>query len=218
MAAAAGPVIALERTVNDFGDVKVGDLVQTHFCLTNTGDALLVIDEIRTSCGCTKAFNSVKEVPPGQKAEITVRYNSSGLSSGRKTQSVIVRSNDQNKPETKIQIFANVVHPVAIEPTTLVLRLPRFQRRVRFPVTAKNNSQERVSLGMSEFRGALSGAALQPERVVMGPNSENRFAIEMDLVKPEAGNTLTGSVSILTDHPTANNLPVRFLIKIDQPD
>jgi hypothetical protein len=213
---AGGPKISLDKVSYDYGDVRVGDVVRTQFSVTNTGDSLLVINELRTTCGCTGAVNGSKEVPPGQKTEVTVSYDSSGLSPGRKTQSVIIHSNDAGQPALKLQVFANIIHEISIEPTTLVLRFPGFQEHVSFPVTAKNNTQQPVTLDMSSFQGAISKAVLNPEKVVVQPNSENRFHVEMDLIKPETGNIITGGVSVRTDHATVSQLALKCLIKIDQ--
>lgn len=44
------------------------------FRLKNTGNKLLVIDEITTSCGCTKVNYHKQPIIPGSSTEITVIY------------------------------------------------------------------------------------------------------------------------------------------------
>jgi len=58
--AATGPEIALDKTDHDFGDVRVGRSVQARVSLSNKGDAPLIIQNVRTSCGCAKAENASK--------------------------------------------------------------------------------------------------------------------------------------------------------------
>jgi hypothetical protein len=212
----SGPEISVDETSHDFGDVRVGDVVKTQFSVTNKGDSLLVINDVKTTCGCTGALHGEKEIPPGQKTEISVSYDSSGLSAGRKTQSVIIHSNDPKNPALRLQVFANIIHEISIEPTALFTRLPSFQEHVSFPVTAKNNSKQPVTLDMSGVQGAISKATLQPEKVVVQPNSESRFSIEVDLIKPLDTRVIVGGVSIRTDHPSLSQLPLKCLIKIDQ--
>ena len=213
---ATGPEIALDRSEHDFGDVQVGDVVQTRFRVINKGDAPLVIDEVRTTCGCAVAGSHAKEVPPGQDTEIAVSYDSVGLSPGRKTQSVLIHSNDRKNSVTKFQMFATVIHPIVLEPTNLIAKLTHYQERVIFPVTARNNTPQPVTLVVSAVEGAISKAVLQPEKVVVQPNSETRFQIEMDLKKPDKGNVVNGAVSISTDHPKTSEIRLRCLIKFDQ--
>ena len=213
---ATGPEIALDRSEHDFGDVQVGDVVQTQFRVINKGDAPLVIDEVRTTCGCAVAGSHAKEVPPGQDTEIAVSYDSVGLSPGRKTQSVLIHTNDGKNSVTKFQVFATVIHPIIIEPTNLIAKLSHFQERVTFPMTARNNTPQPVTLVVSAVEGAISKAVLQPEKIVVQPNSEERFQIEMELKKPEKGNVLNGAVTISTDHPKATEIRLRCLIKFDE--
>ena len=213
---ATGPEIALDRSEHDFGEVQVGDVVHTQLRVINKGDAALVIDEVRTTCGCAVAGSHAKEVPPGQEIEITVSYDSVGLSPGRKTQSVLIHTNDPKNSVAKFQMFATVIHPIVIEPTNLIAKLSHFQERVTFPMTARNNTPQPVTLVVSGVEGAISKAVLQPEKVVVQPNSETRFQIEVDLKKPDKGNVVNGAVTISTDHPKATEIRLRSLIKFDE--
>jgi hypothetical protein len=214
--AAAGSEIALDKKEYDFGDVRVGCVVQVRASLSNKGKAPLIIKEVRTSCGCTKAESSQKEIPPGENGEIEISYDSAGLSLGRKTQAVFIYSNDMQTPVSKIRIFANIIHPISIDPSSLIARLPRFQEHIGFPVTARNNSQQSVTLSVSRFGGALRGGSLEPETVTIGPGSEVRFKIEMAIKKPEKGNAVIGELFIGTDLPDFSQIKLSCLIKLDR--
>lgn len=216
LAGATGPQMALDKSEHDFGDVQVGDVVETQVRVFNKGDATLVINEVQTSCGCAKAVSRDKEVPPGQETEITVSYDSAGQSPGRKTQSVLIHTNDGKNPESKLQIFVNVVHPIVIEPMNLIAKLPHFQQRISFPMTATNNSQQSVSLRVSEVEGAISKAVMQPDQVVVQPNSETRFQMDVDLKAPDKGDVLNGALTISTDHPKASQFRVRCLFRFEE--
>jgi hypothetical protein len=113
-------------------------------------------------------------------------------------------------------MFATVIHPIIIEPSNLIAKLSHFQERVTFPMTARNNTPQPVTLVVSAVEGAISKAVLQPEKVAVQPNSETRFQIEMDLKKPDKGNVVNGAVSITTDHPKATEIRLRCLIKFDE--
>ncbi|MFH0960789.1 MAG: DUF1573 domain-containing protein [Pseudomonadota bacterium] len=106
--AVRGPHIFFQKTAHDFGDIRAGDVVETVFYVANKGDAFLNIDAVRTSCGCTKASIGNQEIPPGHSSDISVSYNSSGLRSGKKTQTVFVQSNDSKSQVVKLHIFANI--------------------------------------------------------------------------------------------------------------
>ena len=108
LGAVKGPELVFEKTAYDFGDVHVGDVVETQFSVFNRGDAFLNIDDVRTSCGCTKATVVNPEIRPGQGTGISVSYDSSGQRPGKKTQTVFVHSNDSKNPVARLQIFANI--------------------------------------------------------------------------------------------------------------
>jgi hypothetical protein len=217
-AGATGPAISLDRTSYDFGDVRVGKVVSDQITVTNMGDTPLIVDDIRSTCACTSGLVASRAIGPGQQTEVTIMFNASGQGPGRKTHALLIHSNDLNNPMVQIQVSANVVQQVGLEPSTIIVTLAGFQDHVDFPVTARNNSRKPVTLVMSNFHGGVSKAALKPERVIAPSDSETRFQVGMDLIKPKKGNILTAGLSIATDNADANPLTLKCLIKIDQPE
>jgi len=61
----------------DFGTVKEGDIVKHSFTFTNTGKSPLVIQNARSSCGCTVPEWPEDPIPPGGTGEITAKFNTS---------------------------------------------------------------------------------------------------------------------------------------------
>ncbi len=108
--AANAPSMAVDRLEHDFGDVQEGQEVATTFVVTNAGNATLVIDDVRTSCGCTRAVASDRQVPPGGRTEITVAYDAVGVTPGNKSQGVIIHCNDPRHPMAHLRIHVNVIH------------------------------------------------------------------------------------------------------------
>ena len=47
------PVMTFDKKVHDFGTIMDGEAQETVFYYTNTGEAPLVITEIKSTCGCT---------------------------------------------------------------------------------------------------------------------------------------------------------------------
>lgn len=70
--------IEFENTVFDFGSIVEGETVTYVFNFTNTGDAPLVINNVRSSCGCTVPAYSKEPLNPGEDGFIKVTFNSSG--------------------------------------------------------------------------------------------------------------------------------------------
>ncbi len=103
-----GPVIAFEKATHDFGDIMSGDKVEHIFKFTNTGNEPLIITNIQVTCGCTAPEWPRQPIPPGQKGEIRIAFNSAGKS-GKQVKPVTVLS---NAPSTQITFHANVIDKV----------------------------------------------------------------------------------------------------------
>ncbi|MCG8476109.1 MAG: DUF1573 domain-containing protein [Cytophagales bacterium] len=64
-----------EEKVYNFGKVKEGDIVTHVFKFKNTGKQPLIINNIRTTCGCTTPEYTKTPVGVDQSGKITIRFN-----------------------------------------------------------------------------------------------------------------------------------------------
>ena len=88
--------VSVSVTALDFGSFPMLEKQEGRFVLTNTGSNLLVIQDIITSCGCTKVEYSKEPVPPGGTLEVKVIYEAERAEHFNKT--VIVYCNVRNSP------------------------------------------------------------------------------------------------------------------------
>ena len=77
--------ITVSETLFDFGKISFKESQKCIFTLQNTGKALLVIDDVNTSCGCTSVQYSKEPVKPGESLRITVIYKADHPEHFRKT-------------------------------------------------------------------------------------------------------------------------------------
>jgi hypothetical protein len=63
----AGPKITFEKVTHDFGDISPASKNTCGFKFKNTGDALLRIGKIRSTCGCTVPVTKRLHVPSNDK-------------------------------------------------------------------------------------------------------------------------------------------------------
>jgi len=87
-------MVSVDRTTMDFGSFPQSETQAGSFTLTNTGDALLVIQDIVTSCGCTKVEYSKEPVRPGGKLEVKVIYEAENAEHFNKTITVYCNTED----------------------------------------------------------------------------------------------------------------------------
>ncbi len=99
------PILQFEETEHDFGDIEARTPVETVFNYKNTGDAPLVITDIKTSCGCTVPKDWSREpLAAGESGKFTVKFNGSGANKITKT--ITVTANTEKGAEVvKITAF-----------------------------------------------------------------------------------------------------------------
>ncbi len=98
--------VEFDQYVVDFGTLTSGEEFTYTFHFRNTGEAPLVIQEVRTSCGCTVPVWPRKPILPGETGELTVVYNSTGHQ-GHIVRKVLVYANVPNSPIV-LQLRGNV--------------------------------------------------------------------------------------------------------------
>ena len=89
------PVMTFDRTEHNFGTINEGDIVETSFVFTNTGNSDLMISDARGSCGCTVP-EYPKNIPiaPGETRDIKVKFDSANKP-GNQTKTVTLTNNTE---------------------------------------------------------------------------------------------------------------------------
>jgi len=95
----------------DYGQIdKNSDGTKT-FEFTNTGDAPLIINRVKSSCGCTVPSKPTQPIMPGKSDKIVVKYNTHRVGPFRKT--ITVYSNAKENVVI-LKIKGKVVDPEAV--------------------------------------------------------------------------------------------------------
>lgn len=99
------PIMTFEEKEHDFGEIEARKSVETIFKYKNTGDAPLVITNIKASCGCTVPKDWSREpLPVGESAQFSVKFNGSGSNKISKTITVTANT-EKGSEELKIKAF-----------------------------------------------------------------------------------------------------------------
>jgi len=73
------PKAEFEKIVHEFGKVaENAGTVTCEFKFKNTGDAPLIIQRVRTTCGCTTPDYTKEPILPGKEGTIKVTYSTVG--------------------------------------------------------------------------------------------------------------------------------------------
>lgn len=109
VSAQEGAKIEFKTETINYGDVVKGkDDGVREFVFTNTGDAPLIIKDVKSSCGCTVPTKPTEPIMPGKSDKIVVKYN---MNPGPISKTLTVETNAVNKPNgiIPLRIKGNVI-------------------------------------------------------------------------------------------------------------
>jgi hypothetical protein len=90
--------VKFEEEVHDFGIINIDSGYVFHeFSFINIGSTPFIINNVKTSCGCTSPEWTREPVIPGQSGSITVRFNPKGRP-GPFSKSITIYSNAESQP------------------------------------------------------------------------------------------------------------------------
>ena len=90
--------ITFDSDVVDYGEVQYGSDGVRKFTFTNTGNDVLIVARVYSTCGCTIPKKPEDPIQPGEKGEIEVKYDTKKPGPIRKT--ITVYSNASEIPQS----------------------------------------------------------------------------------------------------------------------
>lgn len=100
--------LVLSENHFDFKEVKKGESVEHIYEVTNTGENPLIISEVKPGCGCTAPNFTKTPILPGQKGQITLKFDSASFD-GPQNKQAEVYANVENAPII-LSFSANVIN------------------------------------------------------------------------------------------------------------
>lgn len=90
-------ILSFDSETIDYGTIQQNADGVRIFKFTNTGEAPIVINNVKTSCGCTVPTYPKTAVLPGETSEISVKYATNRIGAFKKTITVISNASEANK-------------------------------------------------------------------------------------------------------------------------
>ena len=178
--AAADPRLTVADPVVSFGTVERGSRIDHTFVLRNVGDATLRIDNVKSSCGCTVAVVSDRDVPPGREGRVTVSLDTARMV-GTKRKTITVSSNEPAAPSIGLTLTGQVLADVVVTPNPLYLgRLRRGQSSRHEVVVTSGRPGEVFQVVAVEHANPALHARLEPRTDAPG----QRIVVELDKDMP----------------------------------
>lgn len=108
-----GPSIVIDSPEKDFGKVMQGETIKHVFSFSNTGSNTLEILSVEPSCGCQATSLSAKQIRAGQRGEIEVSVDTTGLA-GAIDKVVHIITNDPRRSSVFLSIKADVQPEISL--------------------------------------------------------------------------------------------------------
>lgn len=106
------PIIEAIPDFFDFGEIQYGETVKHTFIIKNSGEEVLEINRLSTSCACTSAEIGKKILNPGEEIDLFVTYNTGLMTGahakGNQERIIYIKTNDPVNPQIEVIIKAYV--------------------------------------------------------------------------------------------------------------
>jgi hypothetical protein len=190
-----GPRIHFVTNVFEFGTVMVGEVVKHDFTYTNTGDQVLVISELKSSCGCTGLASALRPAPPGQSGVVAAEFHTSGFT-GPVAKGVTVICNDTSQPPVTLEFRGTIHRPFEVTPPSAAFTgsLDSLESLVK-TVKIVNQEAEPLTLSPPETTHRAITADLRTNT----PGREYELTIR--LAPPLGSGNVFGDVKLKTSVP-----------------
>lgn len=197
------PDIDFEEFFHDFGQADQMAQVYHTFRFRNTGDVPLVILHIRKSCKCTATMLSNKEVLAGGEGYIRLSFNT-GRSRGRRTETVVIHSNDADEPYIFLSITGIVKPSVLVVPDQL--RIGRVLSTDIISQTIEVISADEVE--MKILRLETSSDLIEAKIISENQKSHKRAVISVNFSSKMPIGKIEEKLTIYTDSKKAPKIEV----------
>jgi hypothetical protein len=199
----AAPQLVTPDPAFHFGTIAEGNKLEHVFTFTNQGDETLVIDRVRSTCGCTGTLLSQKEVSPGKSGEVKIRFNSSGMR-GPVIKWIYIYSNDPVTPKARLQINGVVKPELDVNPSRLrLVDMKPGEKRDAY-ITLTNNSDQPVFLSDLTTTPAALSASLSETK--LAPAGSARIKVRLEI--PSGKTHQNGYIKIKTSSPRTPKLRI----------
>lgn len=195
-AMAAGPQLLVEKRDFDFGEVFEGEKVDYTFRFQNAGDEPLIIDRVRSSCGCTAALLSTKIIAVGEVAELKASFDSTRFG-GAVVKTIYLYSNDPQQPVAEFHIRGTVKQGITLSPPRVELKNLAVGTTREAVVRLANQSKQPLTITGVQTTAADLAAEVSTKKVAPGETAD----ITVRVTVKEGARRVNGYVMIQTDSP-----------------
>lgn len=113
------PKLELSTENVSFGEIGPHDIKNAEITVRNVGDEPLIIEGIKSSCGCTSADVSESAIAPGEETSLSLELDPQHYGGPSPRISVMINTNDPDRKVAKVTVSAEISPEFEIWPRTL---------------------------------------------------------------------------------------------------
>ena len=196
------PKIFCEEQVFDFGKIYIGESIKHEFKLKNLGKGELIINNVKSSCGCTAVLASKNILHEDEEGEIEVKFNS-GHYVGKVTKSVVVNSNDPENSKYKLTITGEIIEEVSVNPKRINFGIIRRGDSCTKNVEIKTVPELKIDIKKVESPSPYI-------TIIKNKTGENNHAYQVTISKYDYIGKFSGIVFIYTSSSKQERIDVPF--------
>jgi len=205
----AQPGLKVNNADYDFGEVFQGDKVTYTYTFSNNGDSPLLIDRVKSSCGCTAALLSSKTLAPGEEGTIKATFDSTRFRGSIK-KTIFIYSNLAETSPTKLSLSGIVKLIVEFTPLNLDFGKVKEGEEKQLRLTLKNAGDKVLQIENIRANNTALSARTDAKHLPPGEDVEfTAFARPIGKTKH-----LNGYLLVRTDNKSLGEIriPVRGLV------
>lgn len=202
-------IVVVQGTTFDFGKVEEGNTVTKTLTLKNVGSDSLIISNVSTSCGCTVAKLSEKNLAPGDSAALSIAFYTKDVVGTSVKRQVFVRSNDSTQSSVTITMVATILRLIEAEPRYINFGVVNLGSTVKRSVVLRNMRDAvvkllSVSIGDPQVAGRLAAGRLES-------HGETHLLVSL---KPARVGKVAGKIEIGTDNPRVPEISISYIASV----
>lgn len=167
--------VELPETSYDFGIVLPGQKMEHLFRIINKGKEERVIERVKTSCGCTAAIASGKNIKPGKEGGVKVIYDASKGPAGKFQKTVQVFIQGEKEPvelsvrgEVKNNFDPETSPVISVTPEKIDLGEIAVGKEKPFTILIENRGKGPLYIKNFEAGHQESGTSLNQKPILPG--------------------------------------------------
>lgn len=195
-------------SVQDFGTVSPESKrtekasLNANLMLRNTGTSLLVISEVRPSCGCTAAPLDRDSLAPGDSTTMRLTFALPNTN-GPISKTVTIRTNEAVDSIHVLTVKADVQRPIQLSASFFPFDKAVMGQPVNATVTLRSFTDQPITIGLKNMTEGLEAVTSLP--VVIPPRGSQDLQVRY---MPDRKGAFSVQATITTSIPGYEELPM----------